>query len=477
MWVAKRPYKLSILVGALATVKLAAYTPPTPLFMYLVYSLTLCAYFIALLPAVGYRALRHGKSVGRLPDRFGRLPANVNPGHQRSIWIHAVSVGEVLAATPLVTHLRDAYPDHRLLLSTTTATGQAVARQLGDTVDATFYAPLDLAPFVARALDRVTPDLLVVIDTEIWPNLLRACRRRGVKTVIVNGRISDQSYRGYRFVRRFMSRVLGDLDRICAQNVAWCERFVELGASPDRVSVTGSLKFDAVSSAGTDSHVGNRVVPYFRFVGERPVIIAASTLRGEDRPILRAFGTLRQSSPDAVLIIAPRHPERFDETETIARGQGFSVVRRTDLTPGADPSADVIILDTIGELARLFQIATVVFVGGSLVPAGGHNLLEPAAFGKPIVFGPYMENFAEIAKTFVAGDAALQLSSERELDVVLVNLLADPVRRAALGVAAQALVDANRGARDRSLDVIAELLPPGAAPRPTSARAVRAVLS
>ena len=445
--------------------------------MYLLYSVSLCVYCIALLPLIGYRSLWQGKSIGRLPDRFGRLPAAVNPAHQRSVWVHAVSVGEVLAAKPLLSRLRSIYPNHRLLVSTTTATGQAVARQFGASVDATFYAPLDLSSFVARTLDRVKPELLVLIDTELWPNLLRACQRRGVKTALVNGRISDQSYRGYRLVRRFMRRVLDDVDRMCAQNLSWSKRLLALGASPDRVRVTGSLKFDAVSPGGADLHVGDRVLQYFEFVGERPVIVAASTMRGEEPPLLRAFGKLRRVHPDAVLIIAPRHPERFDEAREIALDHGCRVVRRTELSPEAAPSAEVVILDTIGELARLFQLATVVFVGGSLVPRGGHNLLEPAVFGKAIIFGPHMENFAEIAETFIARGGALQLGSDAELAGVFETLVADPVRRASLGAAAQALVEANRGALGRSLDALAEVLPPGSASRQTTARSIRVVSS
>lgn len=443
--------------------------------MYLLYSVLLCVYFIVLLPLVGYRRLRYGKPLGRLADRLGRVPSDINPDHRRSIWIHAVSVGEVLAAEPLLTPLRERYPHHRLLLSTTTATGQAVARQLGPLVDATFYAPLDLTPCVSRALDRVTPELLLIVDTELWPNLLRACHRRGVKTAVVNGRISDRSYRRYRIVRMLMSRVLGDLDRVCAQNQAWGDRFVELGLPADRLLVTGSLKFDAVAPAGAAHHVGDRVLPYFDFVGSRPVLIAASTLRGEEPPVCRAFIQLRRASPDALLIIAPRHPERFDEATQVAIEHGLLVVRRSDLEPGGEPTAEVVILDTIGELSRLFQVATVVFVGGSLVPAGGHNLLEPAVFGKPIIFGPHMENFAEIAQTFVKRGGAVQLSTAPELGGVLVGLLADPVRCASLGAVARALVDANRGARRRTLEAIAQLLPPGARPRPSEMPPMRAV--
>lgn len=440
--------------------------------MYLLYDLALCAYFLAHLPGIACRAVRRRKPVGRIRDRFGRLPPEVNPERRRSIWIHAVSVGEALAAKPLVAHLRDAWPAHRLLVSTTTATGQHVARRLGPAVDAVFYAPLDLTPFVARALDRIAPDLLVLIDTEIWPNLLRACRRRGVRTVLVNGRLSDRSYRRYRLVRPFMRRVIGGLDRVCAQTGEWGARFVDLGASPDRVTVTGSLKFDAAGdAAGAQPHEGDRVLRRFAFAAGRPVIIAASTLRGEEEPILRAFARLRRSAPDAVLIIAPRHPERFEEVRRIAAGQGFAAVRRTELAPGGRPAAEVTVLDTIGELAGLFRLATVVFMGGSLVAAGGHNILEPAAFGKAIVFGPHMENFAEIANLFAARGGAWRLRSRRELGAALETLLAEPERRARLGAAARALVEENRGARRRTLAVMADLLPSGAADRDVDVRA------
>ena len=430
--------------------------------MYLLYGLALCLYFLGRLPFVAYQTLRHRRAVGRIPDRFGRVPSTLNPDHQRSIWIHAVSVGEVLAARPLLDSLRQTYPTHRLLLSTTTATGQLVATQLGDAVDGSFYAPFDLPPFVTRTLDRVAPDLLVLVDTEIWPNLLRACQRRGVRTVLVNGRMSERSYRGYHLARRFMGRVLEDLDRVCIQSEVWGRRFLDLGLSPDRLKVTGSLKFDAVDVAATaaDLHVGDRVLPYFRFASDRPVLVAASTLRGEEEPVLRAFARIRETAEDAVLIVAPRHPERFEEARQLAIEHGFMVARRSDLSADGTSSASVVVLDTIGELARLFQLSTLVFVGGSLVPAGGHNIVEPAVFGKAVVFGPHMENFFDIADMFVRREAARQVHSAGELEETLVALLVDPVKRASLGAAARALVDANRGARHRSLAAIAELLPP-----------------
>jgi 3-deoxy-D-manno-octulosonic-acid transferase len=277
--------------------------------------------------------------------------------------------------------------------------------------------------------------------------------------------------------------VLAHIDRFCMQSDESARRIIDIGAPRARVTVTGSLKFDSLefgpvpsraegpadslrsaSNAPAVHDVHNRgrtrVLRYFRVDAARPVVIAASTLKGEEEPVLEAFQRIRATMTNALLIIAPRKPERFDDVERIARRAGWNVARRTELRVDADPRCDVVILDTIGELAQLFQIATAVFVGGSLVDAGGHNILEPAVFGKPIVFGPHMQNFAEIARTFLDNGAAIQVRSDRELESVLLELLGDPVRRASLGAAARALVEANRGARGKSLAAIAELLPP-----------------
>jgi 3-deoxy-D-manno-octulosonic-acid transferase len=226
--------------------------------------------------------------------------------------------------------------------------------------------------------------------------------------------------------------------------------------------VTGSLKFDSLEIPGSSpgDRGSNRVLRYFRMSPDRPVVIAASTLKGEEDAILEAFQRIRATMTNALLIIAPRKPQRFDDVERLARRAGWNVARRSELRVDAEPRHDVVVLDTIGELAQLYQVATAVFVGGSLVDSGGHNILEPAVFGKPIVFGPYMHNFAEIARTFLDNDAAIQVRTGRELDTVLLELLGDPVRRARLGAAARALVEANRGARTKTLSALAQLLPP-----------------
>jgi len=414
-------------------------------------------------PYLLYQAVRYRKYVRSLPQRLGILPLSFNLDGDESIWIHAVSVGEVLTARALLQALRERYPRLRIFLSTTTITGYQVARNNLQYIDEVFYFPFDFAFIVRRTLRLVRPRLFVMMETELWPNLLRACRAGGVKTLLVNGRISSRSYPRYKLARPFFRHVLAHVDRFCMQSEESARRIVDMGADPARVTVTGSLKFDSLErpeSLAASDRGRNRVLRYFRISPDRPVLIAASTLKGEEEPVLEAFQRMRATRPNALLIIAPRKPERFDDVERLARRTGLNVARRSELRVDAEPRHDIVVLDTIGELAQLFQVATIVFVGGSLVDAGGHNILEPAVFGKPIIFGPYMQNFAEIARAFLDNGAGIEVNTDRELETVLLELMGDPVRRASLGAAARALVEANRGARARSLEAIAQLLQP-----------------
>jgi 3-deoxy-D-manno-octulosonic-acid transferase len=431
--------------------------------MYVLYSVLIVAFCAVMSPYLVYQAVRYRKYIRNLPQRLGYLPRSFNHDADESIWIHAVSVGEVLTARALLPELRERYPKLRLFLSTTTMTGQQIARNNVQYVDEVFYFPFDLGFIVNRTLRLVKPRLFIMMETELWPNLLRACHRDGVRTMLVNGRISSRSYPRYRLARPFFRRVLRHVDRFCMQSDESARRIVDIGAGQPRVAVTGSLKFDSLEIPGASASADrgrNRVLRYFRLSAGRPVIIAASTLRGEEEPVLDAFQRIRATMTNTLLIIAPRKPERFDEVERLARRAGWNVARRTELRVDAEPRCDVVILDTIGELAQIYQVATVVFVGGSLVDAGGHNILEPAVFGKPIVFGPHMHNFTEIARTFLDNGAAIQVATGRELEPVLLDLLGDPVRRAKLGAGARALVEANRGARNKTLAAIAQLLPP-----------------
>jgi 3-deoxy-D-manno-octulosonic-acid transferase len=428
--------------------------------VYFLYSLATAVVLVVCAPYFLYQALRHQKYVGSLRQRLGSLPVSFNLDGDESIWLHAVSVGEVLAARPLIAELRRRYPRLKLFVSTTTRTGQELAKRDLRDVDGIFYFPFDWTFTARRTLDLVKPRLFVMIETEIWPNLLRECRRREIRTVLVNGRISFRSYPRYRWVRPFFRRVLADIDRFCVQGEETARRLVDLGADPEKMTVTGSLKFDALDSRAMPGRGRDRVLRFFRVARGRPVIVAGSTLRGEEEAVIRAFNRVRTAGNHALLVLAPRHPERFAEVKKLCHDEGLNVVRRSELPIDVEPRADAVVLDSIGELAQLYQIATAVFVGGSLVDSGGHNILEPALFAKPIVFGPHMQNFGEIAETFLAHDAAIQVRSPRELEETMIALMADPVRRARVGAAAGALVEANRGARDRTIDVILRLFPP-----------------
>ncbi|MEO7134003.1 MAG: 3-deoxy-D-manno-octulosonic acid transferase [Vicinamibacterales bacterium] len=456
--------------------------------MYSLYSVLVLIVAVIASPWFIYQAVRYKKYVGSFGQRMGYLPVSFNMDGDESIWIHAVSVGEVLTARPLISDLKRRYPTLRMFLSTTTMAGQQLARRSVQDVDAVFYFPFDLGFVVRRTLDLVRPTLFIMMETEIWPNLLRECRGRGIKTAVVNGRISARSFPRYRMIRPMMRRVMDHIDRFLVQSEESARRFIDLGADPARVVVTGSLKFDSLELSstaqagvpaarsvrgGVEARARDRVLRYFRVPASRSVIVAGSTMKGEEAQVLRAFRKVRAGAPNTLLVLAPRNPERFGEAEQLARSEGWKVARRSDLAVDSEPRVDIVILDTIGELATIYQIATIVFVGGSLVATGGHNVLEPAVFGKPIVFGPHMQNFLEIADAFVSNGAGVQLSGDDELEEAFLSLMSDPVRRARLGAAARALVEANRGANAKSVTVLTALLPQEPRAYPANVRPFR----
>jgi 3-deoxy-D-manno-octulosonic-acid transferase len=444
--------------------------------MYLLYTVLILLFALVVSPWLLYQAVRYRKYVGSLPQRMGYLPVSFNIDAEPSIWIHAVSVGELLTARPLISALRERHPSLRVFLSTTTMSAQQLARRSVPDADAVFYFPFDVGVVVRRTLDLVKPRLFLMMETEIWPNLLRECRRRGVKSAVVNGRLSSRSLPRYRRVRGFFRHVLADIDRFCVQSEESARRFAEIGAEADRITVTVSLKFDSLEPAGIagQARARERVLRYFRFPAARPVLVAGSTMKGEEAMVLRAFRRLKSALPPSILVLAPRHPERFAEVVQLAEQEGFRTSRRSDLPIDAEPRGDVVVLDTIGELATVYQLGTVVFVGGSLVPTGGHNVLEPAVYGRPVIFGPHMQNFAEIATAFVTNDAGVQVASEGVFEETLLALMTDPVRRARLGAAARALVEANRGAKDKTLAVLDGLFPPARSGYPNNVRPFRA---
>lgn len=421
--------------------------------MYLLYSLALALTFALAAPWYLWKGRGTGKYTSSFRERTGRLPASLNKDRRPSVWVHAVSVGEVLAARALVGPLKARFPDQRIYVSTTTVTGQAVARQGLSAVDGTFFAPFDLVGPVSRALDVVRPSLLLLVETELWPNLIHQARRRGVRVAVVNGRISDGSFRGYRRARWLLKRVLADVDLFLMQAPAHAERIRALGAPSDRVRVAGNLKFDVGAA-----HTSEELAGLFGRSADKPIWVAGSTMPGEEEAVLRAFRQVREKVPGAGLIVAPRHPERCSSVAPLIEAAGFPVAWRTRLAPGGWQNGSVVLLDTLGELAQIYPLASVVFVGGSLVPTGGHNILEPAAAGKAVVVGPHMDNFREIAQAFRSENALVQVASEGELAGAILGLLTDGERRAALGARAVALVDRNRGAVGRTVEALAGLV-------------------
>ncbi|HEX9849308.1 3-deoxy-D-manno-octulosonic acid transferase [Candidatus Deferrimicrobium sp.] len=401
------------------------------------------------------------KRRANLPDRVGlrggprRAPIDGRP----TVWVHAVSVGETLAAVPLLRLLRLRVADARLLVSSVTLTGRETAvKSLSGIVDEGFYFPFDLPGLCGSFLDRVRPDVVVIVETEIWPNFIAACARRGVSVVIVNGRLSKRSFVGYMRFRWFFAPILRTLRTISAQTSEDAERFVALGAPRDIVTVGGNLKFD-VSPPESGASPLSAMLLREKAAGAA-WIVAGSTHDGEEAQLLRAFLTARERNPSIRLLLAPRHPERFDAVEALVLREGVSLVRRTSIpdTAGHLPGT-VLLLDTVGELSGAYAAADLAFVGGSLVPKGGHNVLEPAWHGVPTIVGPHMDNFREIADAFLAGDALIRVAGEGELADRLTRFAADPRLFRETGLRAKELLETFRGASEASTDAVVSALP------------------
>jgi 3-deoxy-D-manno-octulosonic-acid transferase len=422
--------------------------------MYALYSAVLGVGLLAYLPA--FLARRRRAGYGRdLAQRLGRLGGGL-PAEPRC-WIHAVSVGESAAAVPLVEGIRLRWPELGIVVSTITPTGaRIVSERLAGTATHRYF-PIDLPGPVRRALDAAHPRFFIAIETELWPNFLRALARRRIPAMIANGRISDRSFRRYRWVRGLMRRVLANVTVFAMQTEEDARRIIALGAPPARVVVTGNLKSDLVpeaAGAGADAWRER-----LRLDPDARLWIAGSTHRGEEAIVLDAFRRARARCPDLALLLAPRHPERVGEVEELVRGRGLVAVRRSRLPAGAAPGA-VVILDTVGELAALYAVAEIVFVGGSLVPIGGHNVLEPAMRGKPVLVGPHMSNFREGAELLERSGGALVVKDGPELERELARLLEDRDLARRMGEAARRAFAGRQGAVSATLDLVARHLWP-----------------
>jgi 3-deoxy-D-manno-octulosonic-acid transferase len=423
--------------------------------MYLLYSALLAAGLLVTLPYWMFGKRRHGKYREGLSERLGKVPVRLRPRPEPAIWIHAVSVGEVLAVSELVKELRQRFPQYRVVVSTTTATGQKLAKQhFGD--ESVFYFPLDLAFAIRPYLSRLQPRLIVLAETEFWPNFLRLAHAAGARISVVNARISDRSWPGYRRFSGILKRVLQNIDLFLAQTAEDASRLRDIGAPAARVQASGNLKFDV--AAPTPPAIVASLRSALRQAGAGPVVVCGSTVEGEEGLLLRAFENVLASHPRAVMILAPRRPERFAVVAQLLEHLGIRFWRRS-LWSGDTIAGGVFLVDTIGELASLYALADVAFVGGSLVPRGGHNIIEPAQHGVAIMVGTHTENFRDIVSLFQS-QGAVRVVGPAEFPLVLMELLSDEAERVALGRRAAETLRSQMGATEKTLQALEMLLEP-----------------
>lgn len=432
--------------------------------MYFIYSLLLGLAFLILLPRFLFDAFRHGKYVAGFRERLGLL-SPIENDERPIIWIHCVSVGETQAARPLVQELRQRFPAYSIVISTITLTGQNLARKIfnGHT-EKVFYFPFDWRRVARRTLKAINPAVVLLLETELWPGFLRECKAQQIPVAIVNGRLSERSFQRYRWIKSFMTRVLSGISLAIMQTDSDASRLRKLGMDADKTFVSGNMKFDAGTVPINDS-LSAEFRKRFKLTDNTPLILAASTHAPEE---VIFINTLRQSISRSEskprLMIAPRHPERFSEVADLLRASGLRWTRRTARKDPSDAHTEVVLLDSIGELQSAYSLASIVFVGGSIANTGGHNILEPAAVGAAVITGPHTYNFQLVAETFVEAGAIIQIhpmsdsAAIIELGNLISELLADPVRRQQLGARARSLVAQNRGATDRTIDLLSSIL-------------------
>lgn len=424
------------------------------------YTLTMYLLTPVILWRLALRGLRYRDYFRRWKERFAFFP---DPGIRDSIWVHAVSVGEFNAAVPLIEVLMEHYPDTPLVVTTVTPTGsERVRRQFGDRVFHV-YLPYDLPGSIRRFIRRTGPRMAVVMETEIWPNLFFECHRAGVPVLMANARLSERSLRGYGPIRPLARTAIRTVAAVIAQSDSDAERFRELGADENNLSVAGNLKFD-MDVPGTLPQQGAALRE--QWGPRRPVWIAASTHEPEELPVVRAHARVLARFPDALLIVAPRHPERFRPVQQLCRSLGFRTsLRSEDQLP--DANTQCFVLDSIGELLRFYAASDVAFVGGSLAPVGGHNVLEAAALGVPVLVGPHTFNFAEVSANLIAAEGARRIDGDSALGAAVLELLGDVTARTHMGLAGQRAFERERGAVDRIVQAIETILDGDGGPRTT----------
>lgn len=413
-------------------------------------------YFIVLICLLPFQYRKRPKDLRKrwLREKFGTFNFSLSTFNSSLIWIHAVSVGEVIASLPLLEKLKVRYPSVSLVLSTITDTGQRVALEKVPDRTKVIYLPFDLSFILERTLKNIQPNLFITIETELWPNLLMTLKKRKIPAVVMNGRISDDSFKGYKKIKFFMQSIISCVDLFCMQDAVYAGRIKELGAQEEKIRVIGSFKFDTVPSLN---------IPEWTELLTHPVIIAGSTHRGEEDLLVSFYIELKKDFPDLSLIVAPRHPERFGEVEGFVKAKGLSYMKRSQLSSDSplhpftnSPLPSIVILDAVGELALVYGVSDVAVIGGSFIEHGGHNLLEPAFWGKPIICGPHMENFP-FAKEFYEKGAAIETDSS-SLCEKLKELLQSQEKRKAMGDKAKELYNEKAGAVEKAMKEIERFL-------------------
>ncbi len=417
--------------------------------MYMLYNILLVLLTVLLSPVILFKLITVKKYRGGISQKLGLIRSQVRQISQGThpLWVHAVSVGEVMAAHPLIRELKKKYPNRKLILSTVTVTGNHTAHLRVPEADAVFFFPFDFPWIVRRVIRGIDPAIVLVAETELWPNFFRELKRANIPSALINGRISPHSFKNYMKFKTFFGQVFSHVTLFCMQSAEDAARIKDIGAPFEKVMVTGNLKFDQKIPSNQ-----SRTVPIPK--GSK-VITAGSTHRGEEVALLDVFRRLREQFPELILIIAPRHPERFDEVAGLINKAGFECQRRTRLKGTVK---DVLLLDTIGELHSFYGVCDLAFVGGSLVKVGGHNLLEPAAMKKPVIFSKYMFNFKEISEALITAGGGILVKDKEELYNEAHKLLSDHNFASQIGSKAFGVIEANSGATKRTIDAVAKLI-------------------
>ncbi len=422
--------------------------------MFMIYDL------IYLILAIFYLPLRFfkGKGLGGISERLGIYPPEFiqQVKNKKTIWVHAVSVGEILSSAPLLNSIKKEFPQYKLVVSTTTAAGYSMAKKILGVQDLLIYFPFDLSIIVKRAVEILNPVLFILMEKEFWPNLINRLNKNNVPVVVINGRLSSKSLAKYRKVKFLLPGIFTKISLFCMQSKTDASRVAELGINQDKIKITGNLKFDASATA----EIPREIQEKYResLVSNKSLLLAGSTHRGEEEILIKIYSQLRLEEKGWILLIAPRHLERVEEVEQAAAKYGFNGLRISNLTSSPKRDSIIYILDTMGELKTFYSLSDLVFVGGSLIPFGGHNLIEPAYFSKPIIFGKHIFNFQEIADEFVARGAGIMVNSLQELKETIALLASDRKKREEIGLKGKNVVNANLGATQRNIQEIKKII-------------------